>query len=245
MTTAGGPAANAGRLAIVTGGSRGLGAALCDLYLAEGWRVVDLSRSAPHPFSVALDLARPGEAAGIFEETLSRAAASSLVEVVAVNNAAVVEPVGPVERSSPGAIVEHVGVNVVAAILFARAFVAAFQAHDCPKTFVNVSSGAATRGIAGWSLYCATKAALENFIRAVALEQAARPHPISAININPGVMDTEMQATVRSASREDFPTVDRFIRYKNEGALAPPERVASRIAAIVASRPEAGGVYSV
>jgi benzil reductase ((S)-benzoin forming) len=245
VSSAAGPAAKSGRLAIVTGGSRGLGAALCDLYLARGWGVVDLSRSAPHPFSVAVDLTHPDEAAAVFAETLGWVAASPLVEVVAFNNAAVVEPVGPVERSSPEAIAEHVSINVVAAILFARAFVAAFQSHECPKTFVNVSSGAATRGIAGWSLYCATKAALENFIRAVALEQAARPHPVSAISVNPGIMDTEMQATVRSASKEDFPTVERFIRYKNEDALAPPEWVASRIAEIVASRPEAGSVYSV
>jgi benzil reductase ((S)-benzoin forming) len=108
-----------------------------------------------------------------------------------------------------------------------------------------VSSGAATRGIAGWSLYCATKAALENFVRAAALEQGARTHPISMLSVNPGIMDTEMQATVRSASVEDFPSVERFIRYKNEGALAPPARVASRIAEIVASRLHAGGVYSV
>jgi NAD(P)-dependent dehydrogenase (short-subunit alcohol dehydrogenase family) len=233
------------KLAIVTGGSRGLGAALCQLYLEREWKVIDFSRSAPYPFSIGADLARPGEAAVVIGEALGRVAASPLREVVAFNNAAVVEPVGPVERSSPEAIAAHVSVNVVAAVLFARAFVATFQSHDCSKTFVNVSSGAATRGIPGWSLYCATKAALENFIRALALEQALRPQPIRAISVNPGVMDTDMQATVRSASKEDFPPVERFIRYKHEGTLAPPEQVAARIAEIVASRPEAGGVYSV
>jgi hypothetical protein len=50
---------------------------------------------------------------------------------------------------------------------------------------------------------------------------------------------------VRSAAKEDFPSVERFIRYKSEGALAPPGRVAARIVEIVASRPQAGGVYSV
>ena len=207
--------------------------------------MAEFSRSAPHSFSQAVDLACPREAAAVLGETLGRLAASPVSEVVAFNNAAVVEPVGPVERSSLEAIIEHVNVNVASAILFARAFVAAFQDHDCPKAFVNVSSGAAARGIAGWSLYCATKAALENFVRAAALEQGARTHPISMLSVNPGIMDTEMQATVRSASVEDFPSVERFIRYKNEGALAPPARVASRIAEIVASRLQAGGVYSV
>ena len=232
------------RLVVVTGGSRGLGAALCEHYLAAGWRVVEFSRGAPHAYSVAADLSRPEQAATVFAQALARWDAVPLDEVAAFNNAAVVEPVGPVDRSSVEAIAGHVAVNVTSGILFARAFVAAFQDHDCPKAFVNVSSGAATRGVAGWSLYCATKAALENFVRAAALEQGARPHPISMLSVNPGVMDTDMQATVRNASKEDFPTVERFIRYEKEGVLVPPARVASRIADLVASRPEAGGVYS-
>ncbi len=153
-------------------------------------------------------------------------AALDAPEVVAINNAAVLAPVGPVERSSPDEIARHLDVNVASSILFARAYVAAFQEHDCPKTFVNVSSGAASKGYAGWSLYCASKAALENYVRAVALEQAARPRPIRAISINPGVMDTAMQAAVRGSSIEDFPELERFLGLHREGRLSPPSLVA-------------------
>lgn len=232
-------------LAIVTGGSRGLGAALCDLYREQGWRIVEFSRSAPHFFSVRLDLSEPQDAAKLFGEALESLAVLDAPEVVAINNAAVLAPVGPVERSSPAEIAAHLDVNVLSSILFARAFVAAFQEHDCPKTFVNISSGAATKGYAGWSLYCAGKAALENYVRAVALEQAARAHPIRAISVNPGVMDTAMQAAVRGSSVGDFPALERFLRLHREGRLASPSLVASRIAEIVRSRPEPGGVYSV
>lgn len=231
-------------LAIITGGSSGLGAALCDLYRGRGWRVVEFSRSAPHSFSVQLDLADPQAAVDGFAAALASAAASGASEVVAISNAGVLGPAGPVEHSLPVDIRANLEVNVVSAILFARQFVAAFQDHDCPKTFVNVSSGAATKGHAGWSLYCAGKAALENYVRAVALEQAARAHPISAISINPGVMDTAMQAAVRSSSAQDFPELERYVRLYREGRLALPSAVASHIAEIVASRPKAGGVYS-
>ncbi|OFW60994.1 MAG: hypothetical protein A2133_04255 [Actinobacteria bacterium RBG_16_64_13] len=231
-------------LVVVTGGSRGLGAAVCEYYGARGWTIVEFSRSAPHPYSVSLDLSDPRLAADVFAKTLEPLAARAVSEVVAVNNAAMLGPVGPVERSSLAAIEAHLAVGVTSAIAFARAFVRAFQEHDCPKTLVNISSGAAAGGLAGWSLYCASKAALENYIRAVALEQAARTPPIRAISVNPGVMDTDMQATVRSSPVEDFPTVERFVRLKEEGRLAPPARVASRLAEIVASRPEPGGVYS-
>lgn len=232
-------------LAIITGGSRGLGAALCDQYRERGWQVVEFSRSALQSFSVRADLSDPRGAAQLFAAALESLATLDVAEVVAINNAAVLAPVGPVERSSPAEIARHLDVNVVSSILFARAFVAAFQEHDCPKTFVNISSGAATKGYAGWSLYCASKAALENYVRAVALEQAARAHPIRAISINTGVMDTAMQAAVRGSRMEDFPELERFLALHREGRLSPPSLVASRIAEIVRVRPEPGGVYPV
>lgn len=233
------------RLAILTGGSRGLGAALCDLYREQGWRVVEFSRTAPHPFSVHADLSVPWRTAEVFEHTLASLTALDISEVVAIGNAAVLGPVGPVERSAPEEIAAHLHINVISGVLFARAFVAAFQAHRCPKTFVNISSGAAASGQAGWSLYCSSKAALENYVRAVALEQVVRAEPIRAISVNPGVMDTEMQEVVRNSSADDFPALDRFLQYQRDGLLADPQAVAGRIAAIVASRPEPGRVYSV
>ena len=230
-------------IAIITGGSRGLGAALCDLYRERGWRVLEFSRSAPHPYSVRLDLSDIRNVPDALGEELRSLAAFDAREVVAIGNASMLGPVGPVEGSSPEEIATHLHVNVVSAVLFARAFVEAFQGHTCPKTFVNISSGAANRGSAGWSLYGASKAALENFVRAVALEQEGHTEPIRAISINPGVMDTVMQEEVRNSRPEDFPAVERYARLHREGRLATASSVASQIAEIVASRPESGGVY--
>ncbi len=231
------------RLAVVTGGSRGLGAALCDHYSAEGWRVVEFSRTAPREYSVRLDLSDPQTAAETFERALGPLAASSPSEIAAFSNAATIEPAGPVERLKPEDVVRHISANLISAVLFARAFVAVFQKIDCPKTLVNISSGAAKHGIAGWSLYCATKAAVDNYMRSVAAEQADRPYPIRALGIDPGVMDTQMQAQVRGTSVDLFPSVERYVRLKQEGRLAPPAGVARRIAEIVASRPDPGTVY--
>jgi NAD(P)-dependent dehydrogenase (short-subunit alcohol dehydrogenase family) len=100
------------------------------------------------------------------------------------------------------------------------------------------------KAYAGWSLYCASKAAMEQFVRAVALEQSVQPNPILAVSINPGVMDTAMQAAVRGSAIDDFPSLERFVRLHAEGRLGRPRDIARRIAAIVASRPEPGGVYS-
>ncbi|MBN1319220.1 MAG: SDR family NAD(P)-dependent oxidoreductase [Thermoleophilia bacterium] len=231
-------------LIVITGGSRGLGAALCGLYHKQGWRVVEFSRTAPHPFSVRLDLSDSREVAEVFERTFTTLARVEVAEVVVINNAAVLGPVGPVGRSSVAQIVGHLETNVTSAVLLARAFVAAFQEHSVPKTFVNISSGVTASPLAGWSLYSASKSALESFTRAMALEQAGRSHPIRAFSVNPGVMDTAMQEVVRSSSAEEFPDLERFVRYQQEGNLVRPALVALRIAEIVAARPEAGGVYS-
>lgn len=233
------------RLAIITGGSRGLGAALCDLYRERGWKVVEFSRSAPHPFSIQLDLADVDEATEVLSREFDSLATLDVSEVVAVGNASLLGPVGPVERSSPADIVAHLNANVASAILFARGFAGTFGHHAVPKTFVNISSGAASRGLAGWSLYCASKAALENYVRAVALEQQGRPHPIRAFSVNPGVMDTVMQEEVRTSRPDDFPDVERYARLHRDGRLAQPAEIAARIVELVDSRPRPGDAYSV
>lgn len=232
-------------LVIVTGGSKGLGAALCEEYQQRGWSVVEFSRSAPHGFSVPLDLSDTVTAERSFVQTFETLGSAESMEVVAFNNAAVLGPVGPVDGLAPEEIAMHVRTNILAAILFTRCVIRAFQHWGCPKTFVNISSGAAWKGSAGWSLYCASKAAMENFVRAVALEQSSRPHPIRAISVNPGVMDTGMQAGIRGTRSEDFPARERYVRLMEDGRLASPAVVAGEIADLVASRPEPGGSVSV
>jgi hypothetical protein len=70
---------------------------------------------------------------------------------------------------------------------------------------------------------------MENFIRALALEQKAQPQPFIPINIDPGVIDTEMQALIRETPAADFPELERFVQLKQQGLLMPPDNVATAI----------------
>lgn len=229
-------------LALITGGSRGLGAALWDEYRSRGWSVMEFSRSGP---GVHIDLTDTEDAADVFGALFSDLSAHAIDEIVVVNNAAMLGPVGPVARVAPEEVQAHVDLNVVSGILLARAFAASLQERDCPKTFVNITSGAAVKGHAGWSLYCASKAAMEGFVRAFAIEQVSQPHPIRAINVNPGIMDTAMQAEIRASRVDDFPERQRFVEFKLGGQLVQPDLVAARIVDLVASRPEQGATLSV
>jgi len=231
-------------VAIITGGSTGLGAALCEAYLARGWQVMEFSRTAPHPYSVVLDLADLEDTARVFAQAFESFASLDCGEIVAISNAAVLGPVGPSALADPRDIARAIDVNVTAGVLFASEFIRAFQLKDCPKTLVNISSGAAVKAHAGWSLYSAGKAAMEHFYQVLAVEQSSQDSPVRVMSVNPGIMNTPMQAEVRSARREDFPELDRFVRYHDDGLLIPPTDVANRIADLVASRPEPGVTYA-
>ena len=104
-----------------------------------------------------------------------------------------------------------------------------------------ISSGAALRPYAGWSLYDAAKAGMDHFVRTLALEQAAQPHPFLTVNLDPGVIDTQMQALIRSTDKVDFPDVERFILRKEMGKLTPPTKVAESILEILARPNLVGG----
>ncbi len=222
------------RLALITGGSRGLGLALCELLASSGYRVLEFSRSAPHAWSTRLDLSSPGDCRGLAAAALAPFAGARIEELLVINNAGMLEPIGPAPRKDAAAVLANLNANFTSPILVLTEIVARFQAAACRKVLVNISSGAAQKGYAGWSLYCAAKAGLDNYIRALALEQQAEPHPFIPININPGVIDTGMQALIRNTPAQDFPELERFIRRKQEGELAAPAYVAAAICRIVA-----------
>jgi len=230
---------------IISGGSRGLGAALVDEYRRAGYEITELSRSGRSGDSVQVDLAQPKAAQQILDDEFGRIATDPCDHVLLFNNAGDVMPVGQVADKAFDTVLGNVNVNFVGAIVLLRAFMLAFQANDCPKAIVNISSGAALSGMEGWSLYCAAKAGIEHFIRTIALEQANNPFPINAINISPGLIDTGMQASIRSAAQTDFPRVQDFVGFKAEGALRSPALVAGAVVAIVASDPAPGSRHEV
>ncbi|NEX61017.1 SDR family NAD(P)-dependent oxidoreductase [Noviherbaspirillum galbum] len=228
------------KLVLISGGSRGLGAALCDHYLRLGHEVREFSRSGSAPYSIRTDLSRPEEAARILEREMSALAGNSYEEIVAINNAATLTPIGPAAKQDPSALAANVTINLTGSVLFTSRVIGAFQDHACAKTIINISSGASWKAYAGWSLYCMAKAGSEAFFRCAALEQEVAAHPFRLINVAPGVVDTEMQAAIRGASAEDFPQLERFLELKRTGSLRSPAEAAALIAEIVASRLPSG-----
>lgn len=229
------------KLLIITGGSRGLGQALCERFKSMDYKILEFSRSAPHEYSIRIDLADSEISKLTVANAIQTIDNSQLQELIVVSNAGMLEPIGPTSSQLHSDLIKNMNTNFVSAVLVLTEIIKKFQAAACRKVIVNISSGAALKGRAGWSLYCAAKAGMENFIRALVLEQQAQTQPFIPINVDPGLIDTEMQALIREASPADFPDVELFIQRKNKGSLVPPDKVAAAIVRILEQRSLAFG----
>jgi benzil reductase ((S)-benzoin forming) len=138
-----------------------------------------------------------------------------------INNAGLLAPIGMARSLDPMAFATLMNVNVLGVFYGTRTALALFGQSGVAGTIVNISSGASRSPYAGWSAYCASKAAVDQFTRVVALEEAASGRRI--YSLAPGVIETGMQELIRSQDSADFPAVDRFRGLKTEGLLGDPE----------------------
>ena len=221
------------KLAIISGGSKGLGEKLCEQYLAQDFEVIEFSRTAPNSYSVAIDLASAANVSKIISETLTPLAIREWREIVVISNAGMLTPIGPVSKKDSESVIANLNANFVSGIVFMAEVLRCFQQHTGKKTLASISSGAALGERAGWSLYCAAKAGLEHFIRSVAKEQDAESQPFKMVNIDPGLIDTAMQSLIRQSSLDDLPSLEQFKQRKESGLLVPPVKVAERIVRII------------
>lgn len=228
------------KLALISGGSRGLGEALCLEYRQRDFEVREFSRRAPHSWSVACDFAQPADIEAVLLRELAAWRSAVQDELVVISNAASLDPVGLAGTQAAHAVAANLAANFSGAIVFMNTVLQVFAQTPCRKTLASISSGAALKPYAGWSLYCAAKAGLEHFIRCVAVEQDTQPHPFHALNIDPGVMDTDMQAQIRACDNADFPQVQRFISRHASGELRAPATVAQAIAYLLEASPTTG-----
>ena len=227
-------------LYIVTGATKGLGLELARQIAAQADnRLVTMGRAKSDATNIEVDLADSAALERACDELERRIAGASFERAVLYNNAGVVSPVGPLEKVDAGELERNLAVNFTAPILLMRRFLRA-TASTRLRRIVNISSGAARRPIAGWGAYCAAKAGLEMAARVVALEAQGRGLAIEVASLAPGVIDTPMQATVRSASEEDFADVERFRAMKAEGVLRPAADVAADILRLEAAGKLAG-----
>jgi NAD(P)-dependent dehydrogenase (short-subunit alcohol dehydrogenase family) len=148
---------------------------------------------------------------------------------VFVHNAGTVTPLGPAGTVDSAAYTRNVLLNSCAAQVLGQAFLRAVEPLRCQRHLVMVTSGAAQHPYEGESSYCAGKAAIDQWVRAVGLEQQRRIFGCRVVAVAPGAVDTAMQNQIRASTDEAFPQAHTFRELMRHGALAAPTQVAQTI----------------
>jgi NAD(P)-dependent dehydrogenase (short-subunit alcohol dehydrogenase family) len=213
----------------VTGASRGLGAATARLAAEMGANVALMARSAADLETVADsirdsrgqaltltgDVTETADCRRAVEETVERFGGLDAV----VNNAGRLQPIAPIADGDPKDWETNLAVNLMGPFLVSQAALPHLRQRG--GRVLNVSSGAAVSVIRGWAVYSAAKAAVNQFTRSLAVEEPE----VTAIALDPGVVDTAMQRTIRLEGEPGMAAEvhARCVRNYELGKLLPPE----------------------
>lgn len=240
-----------GRVALVTGGGRGIGAAVARALAREGAAVAVVARSLDQVEEVAEEL-RSGGARALAHacdvtredqvEELAGWAARELGPVEILVNNAGVSSAAPLARTSLEEWNRLLSVNATGTFLCTRAFLPRMVERGWGRV-VNVASVAGLSGARYISAYTASKHAQVGLTRAVAAEVAAKGVTVNAVC--PGYVDTEMTGAtldriVETTGRSREEALDALRTQNPQGRLIRPEEVAHAVLSLC--HPDAGGI---
>jgi 3-oxoacyl-[acyl-carrier protein] reductase len=243
------------RVALVTGGGRGIGRAIAIGLAAAGASVVVVSRTGSEIDSVRAEIETSGDAARSFVADVSdeRAVLELLVGAreafgpidILVNNAAVVWPIGASRSIDVAQWSSALDVNVTAVARLSFLCLPEMLERGWGR-IVNISSGIAERpaGMVGANAYATSKAALEAHTLNLAAELDGTGVTVNAYR--PGGVDTAMQAWIRSQPSDVIgqDLHDRFVATKESGTLLTPEQSAAGLLPRIAGT-ATGEIWSV
>ena len=234
-------------LTLITGASRGMGLAMAEQLLQPNASVLCLSRHTNADLDALaqrrgaqlvqwpIDLAESQRAAADVEAWLNACDADAFDSASLINNAAQMTRIAAMEESLAAEQVNALRVGLEAPMLLCAAFLRATQGwrarRDGRCRVLNISSGLGRSAMAAQANYCAVKAGLDNFTRALALEQAKAAYPARVVALAPGVIDTDMQVQLRAGDPQRFPDHGRFVQLKAAGQLDTPAAAAAKVLA--------------
>lgn len=232
----------ASHLTLITGASRGLGRAMAEQLLQQaGHMVLGISRRQdPQLAELATkagaeliqweqDLSDPVAASAHVSAWLGSLDGQRFGSVTLINNAGTVGNPAPLASAVGAELSQALRIGLEAPMLLTAAFLGATREWRGARKVLNISSGLGRNAMGSQAPYCAAKAGMDHFSRAVALEEAAAPNGARIVSLAPGVIDTDMQVQLRGASAENFPDRARFERLKNDGMLDSPETAAAKV----------------
>ncbi|WP_242222299.1 (S)-benzoin forming benzil reductase [Bacillus cereus group sp. BfR-BA-01380] len=229
------------RYVVLTGTSRGLGEAIAAQLLEKGTKLISISRKQNEqliekarqlniPFDFySFDLQDVHQIESFMGKIFSNIDVTTVSSIHLINNAGMLAPMKPLERSESEQLIANVHVNLLAPMLLSAAFMNHTKDWSVDKRIINISSGAGQKPYFGWGAYCTTKAGINMFTKCIAVEETDKKYPVKIISFAPGVIDTNMQAEIRQTSKEDFIHLERFLALKEDDQLLSPNYVARAV----------------
>ncbi|MFN3844807.1 MAG: SDR family oxidoreductase [Paracoccaceae bacterium] len=209
-----------GQVVMITGASRGIGAAAAKEFASAGWRVALLARSEREIVALAGQI---GESAmAVRCDVADWAAVQSAVQTVVarwgrldalINNAGVIDPIARLEDADIAAWGQSIDINLKGVFYGMRAAIPVMKSAG-GGTIITVSSGAASTPLEGWSAYCSAKAGAAMLTRAAHLEEAA--NGLRIMGLSPGTVATDMQVRIKASGINPVAALDPSVHIPAE-----------------------------
>jgi len=229
-----------GQVALITGASRGIGEAAARSLATHGACVVLAARSSGDIERIAEDIRSSGSRAAAVScdvadfDDVDKAVGFAVETFggldILVNNAGVIEPIARLEASDPADWGKVIDINVKGVYHGIRA-AAPHMLGKGAGTIVNISSGAATGALEGWSHYCASKAAALSLTRCA--DKEFGDQGLRVVGLSPGTVATQMQVDIKASGINPVSQLDPSVHI-------PAEWVGEAIAWLCT---EAGNAY--
>ena len=227
---------------IITGTSRGIGEAIARELLVQGNTLICASRTMNENlvetaselgipmYYHECDLSKPNSARAFIKNAISIISTESTESIALVNNAGILEPIGPSGTLNPKLMEQHLRTNLLGPAVLINSFIRLTAKMAIQKVILSISSGASEYPYHGWSMYCSAKAGIDMLTRTVALEQETARNPVKLLAVKPGIVETAMQERIRNTKTRQFREKEKFVKLHTDGMLSTPKSVAELIA---------------
>lgn len=224
------------RAFIVTGSSRGLGLEICKQLINRNHFIFSIARNNNESLLhlaannectmhfMKYDLQNIEGISDLIQGVLNLIPNTELESITLINNCAQVTPLGPIDCFTAEETVRNVQINLLSPIVLSQSLLQKTEQWDTHRVIVNISSGSAKQPAAGMAVYCASKAALNMFTSCIQLENHKA---LTTYTVDPGMIDTDMQAIARNEER--LPVASFFREAKENGALKSAQDIAEKI----------------
>lgn len=192
-----------GKTVLITGASRGIGAAAARVFAQAGANVVLTARSAEAVAGLAAEigpkaLAMPCDVSRYADVAQAVEAAQSTFGTldVLIGNAGVIEPISHLDAADPEAWGHVIDINLKGVFHGMRAAMPVMTAQG-GGTIITISSGAAHNALEGWSHYCASKAGAA--MLTMCADKEGRAAGLRVMGLSPGTVATQMQTEIKAS----------------------------------------------